>query len=1323
MKAKKFLFCSLFLALVTTTASGFERTVSGKGGEHPADYVPVLLSNGRLTLLVDETLSVPERLKYWKCDYGNSIYREGRRLVEPGWQQTPQGRFVTRVTVGGKDPGAPLEWSQTLDPRTAETRIRRAYADGTVLEGSAFAADGENLVVVTLKATGPGTPEASLDWIAPRNERIVATGERTFRTYGRKVVDSAVEIVRTEEDGLTVYYLAFADSMDSAAESPAERAQALAAAAAGRGLGAVRAKHRAAWAAYYAESDFPVADERFARAKEMAEYQLRCNVTEHSIPVGMTPGMWEGKIFAFDEMYAVQGLLAAGHHSSARAATDFRRATLQQAHARCYCWDWRNRRDDGVSVGSRWYWEEMQDNAAEGAAGGMWLDHIFHMSAIARSAYLQYRYTGDLDYLAESSAPVIFECARFFRWQYLYDVDGSPYVGKCTDLERLGPGRERAFMTTIGVINTFLSAAETAERLRSAGRAIPKEIAAATDAEIAEWRRLAAALEGSLEVKDGRFTPYPGCPELSMGTLAGFFPFPVFPKDHAVQYATVEHFLHHGENVGNMYAEGKRVCPWYAATMSSAAGYAGMSDEQRRWVEKGIESCGCWGEFWEINEPGTVQRRPWFMTAAGNMLYAICRLCGKGGDYRPGAAETDASGGDWVRFDLTRDIVPGSAFDFSARLDAPAGKYGWLRAVGDHFEFEKLPGVPQRFYGINLCMGLNVPDSHADSDRLIDRLAAAGYNSLRIHHYDAYCVGWKSGCGLDAGEMDKFDYLYARAITKGLYLTTDLFVSRRVAWREIGEDRDGFIDANTFKALTLFHPGAIENWQRFAANFMNHVNPYTGRAYKDEPAMPLVCTVNEGWMLGGWFAVRERPEVVAAYDAWRRDKIAEFGEDFMRHSCATNVTGANCYGWKNAATSLFLAEFQERGHARQVEFLRSIGVKALLSAGNHGPNNAPNGRLRARALDYVDTHCYVDHPHHLNSTNRWGLPSWCANVNPVSGVDQGRMDGLAWARVADRPFTVTEWNFSGPGEYRGIAGLYGGSMMARQDWSGVWRFAYGHDRSVIADVPGANEVPGYFNTANDPIMTASERLVMNLFLRRDMRPIAERLNLVIDAKSLMPDGDRKGEWESRSIAPVKSDPVWARRCSNSLKEVPGADNRPLSDWARRAGAREDAICGGTAADGVVTIEREKGVFTVSTPCTCGVFGDAGEYQAGAFGVRIAGGTATVSVTSLDGLPVTESAHLLVSHLTDCRGLGASSHFDEKGRYVTDSFGKGGMEVRDGKASVTLKNSGAGWKVYALAASGRRRFEVPAVLSDGTLAFEASVKGADGSGVIEYELVR
>lgn len=370
-------------------------------------------------------------------------------------------------------------------------------------------------------------------------------------------------------------------------------------------------------------------------------------------------------------------------------------------------------------------------------------------------------------------------------------------------------------------------------------------------------------------------------------------------------------------------------------------------------------------------------------------------------------------GDGWVRMSCLRDVLPGSALDFSGMClqDAPAGKYGWLRNVSGEFEFERKPGETQRFYGVNLSHAANYL-SHAEADRLTDRFVRIGYNSIRIHHYDRF---WD-----DVENREKLDYLVARAIEKGLYITTDLYVSRVIKWREVGIERDGDMDKTDFKRLIATDDAVFQNWCAFAREFLEHVNPYTGRAYKDEPAMPLISLVNEG--------------------------------------------GESIETWKRCSS-----------------FVRSLGAKALLTNDNDGLRHA-DGEGIVSNYDYVDTHSYVDHPTFLDGD--WTLPSRCDNGNPVlSGRPDIFLKALSCHSV--KPHVASEWNFSGPGRYRSLAGLIIGTQSALLDWDGLWRFAYSHSDRDLEDYEGST--PDYFNIVNDPVMQATDRVGVCLYLRGDAR--------------------------------------------------------------------------------------------------------------------------------------------------------------------------------------------------------------------------------------------
>ena len=127
------------------------------------------------------------------------------------------------------------------------------------------------------------------------------------------------------------------------------------------------------------------------------------------------------------------------------------------------------------------------------------------------------------------------------------------------------------------------------------------------------------------------------------------------------------------------------------------------------------------------------------------------------------------------------------------------------------------------------------------------------------------------------------------------------------------------------------------------------------------------------------------------------------------------------------------------------------------------------GAMRRACYDYVDNHFYVDHPQFL--ARSWSLPSRCDNGNPVLTPKLAPL-AVEETRQKGQPFTVTEWNFSGPGMFRGVGGIMTGAIAALQDWDGLWRFAYSHNLDGMRDRAG---MCGYFDVASDPLGQAGDR--------------------------------------------------------------------------------------------------------------------------------------------------------------------------------------------------------------------------------------------------------
>lgn len=605
-------------------------------------------------------------------------------------------------------------------------------------------------------------------------------------------------------------------------------------------------------------------------------------------------------------------------------------------------------------------------------------------------------------------------------------------------------------------------------------------------------------------------------------------------------------------------------------------------------------------------------------------------------------------GEEWIPIDYRRDIAPGSAMDFSGMglQDAPAGKHGWLRNVGGHFEFEGRPGVRQVFYGVNLSNSANYPD-HATADRLVERLVRLGYNSVRIHHHDR---AWAAALREGGDDIDRLDYLLSRCFEAGIYATTDLYVSRDVPW------------PREYYRCSAGHDDVVwTNWSTFARNFLEHVNPYTGRAYKDEPGMPLLSLVNEGAMTMHWASLRELPEVAARWRKWLEGRRAADARRYAAVPDDPAVTSADAWKGPWSAEVYEFAAHEERANfIRERDFVRAIGAKALLTSVNFYALKEPFRKLRAELFDYADDHFYIDHPNGVDGGPQFGeVRTSCPMKNPIVGLQHEIVAGAA-ARTPGLPLVATEWNWCAPSRYRNLAGLVVGVASAVLDRDGMWRFDY----SSHADTIDRNWHVTPFQMACDPAALVSDRAMVCLFLR----------------------GDAPRPDEKAAMTPDEA----------------------IEKTTRLAG-----------------FDAETGTLAVETARTCGVGGGPGaERTAGPLAVRIEGARAAVWASVIDGAAnLASSSRILLAHLTDVANEGA--RFTGAEENVWSSYGTPPWVylARAGRADVTLRLEGVGEaRVWALALDGTRKTKIPAEVRNGALCFTADVAGGPDDATFLYEIV-
>ena len=690
-----------------------------------------------------------------------------------------------------------------------------------------------------------------------------------------------------------------------------------------------------------------------------------------------------------------------------------------------------------------------------------------------------------------------------------------------------------------------------------------------------------------------------------------------------------------------------------------------------------------------------------------------------------------AAGPDWIPMAPSGDIAEGSALDFSALrgTDCPAGRHGRVVARGANFEFEKMPGVAQRFYGVNICGYANLPPTIDDARRFAARLRKTGYNALRIHHHDSVLtanMGDPSATTMNPDAMRMFDGLVAACVENGIYLTTDLYVSRTpIMWRSIGVDRDGAMTGGETKAWLFVHEGMQENLFRFARNWLGHVNEFTGRRLADEPALAWISLVNEAAQgSDAAFLARQEPW----REAWRRwlagKKSADpqfYGEIDEAFPSKDASNGAK---WQ--AYHLFLQETESAFAAKMTRFMRDdLKCGALLSDLNGVWFPIAYQYCKEADYDYADDHFYVDHPSFPEKD--WQLPSRCPNVNPLANDNLG-VEGMVYRRVLNRPFTCSEYNYAAPGRFRGVGGIVTGAMGALQGWSGLWRFAWSHD--LVGVLTPEKRSLHYFDMCCDPLGLASERASICLFLRRDLPELSKTYAVHLPEGLMRRPNPHLSGWAGVPFTWAG----WYAKVGTQLgEEAPGGTIPAGTYPGLRLKTREDVFAelglpaapDGTsfpvAGDGAIAIDRATGAFSISTPRTCGGFAESGTVRSEFLSADLEGSAATVWASSLDGAPLGESSRILLTHLTDVQDSGAT-YLDGERRILT-SWGRLPHLMRSGLARCRLRTGGGGWSVYALAPDGARRRDVPSVYRDGVLELVADVAADPDDATYLYELVR
>lgn len=489
--------------------------------------------------------------------------------------------------------------------------------------------------------------------------------------------------------------------------------------------------------------------------------------------------------------------------------------------------------------------------------------------------------------------------------------------------------------------------------------------------------------------------------------------------------------------------------------------------------------------------------------------------------------------------------------NFSHLLDAPAGKRGFVRVKDGHFFFEN--GQRARFLGFNMATRSNTP-SHSDAEKLAKRFASMGVNVIRLHAADAP-IGHGKGAGdwssaedcplldYDKGTgrifnpegLDRFDYLFAKLKERGIYIHIDLVVAR--AFLEGDElDYPGSVPS-CMKRYPMYNARLIELQKEYARELLCHVNPYTGLAIKDDPAVITVQINNEESAIKGnngadageemkpyrdevskrfgEFLLEKYGSREALKAAWSFEGVCALGEDEDPAKGTVRGIEGGFYQsvgeplgqWDAAEGPARYADWMEFGakvnrsfYQDMKDYLCSLGVKVPIVASN----------LMAGAADVyghtdgdlMENNCYFNHPilPVVNDSYMVYGPTEYVSTNPLTvqqGVGAMGTTLLSLASVAiveGKPFMLSEWNEYGLHPFHSTAFVHTIAYACLNDWDGL--ILYNYNTSEKPDEEPDDGILTIFDAYNDPALIAQWGFMASCFLKGLIAPAKSQVDVV-----------------------------------------------------------------------------------------------------------------------------------------------------------------------------------------------------------------------------------
>lgn len=583
-----------------------------------------------------------------------------------------------------------------------------------------------------------------------------------------------------------------------------------------------------------------------------------------------------------------------------------------------------------------------------------------------------------------------------------------------------------------------------------------------------------------------------------------------------------------------------------------------------------------------------------------------------GGVVEPSIAERYAAGdAPWFPATFDWDATP---VDLRYLNDGhrPAGVHGRVEVQGDRLVFAD--GTPARLWGTNVVAYSLFSADRESIAAQARRIAALGFNLVRIHHHDSHWVdpnifvgGASDTQTLSDDSLAKLDWWVKCLEDEGVYVWLDLHVGRHLRQ---GDDVPAFEEIaareGELKGFAYVNPRIEALMQDFTQRYLGRSNRYTGRRYADDPGVAGVLITNENDITHHFGNLMNADAGAPQH----REMLRALVEPFARaHEIPLD---AAMQPWAHGPSKVVMNELEARFHLRMRKSLRALGVRAPVATTSLW-GDEPMASLPALTVgDVLDIHGYG------GEGSLDGDPRITANF--IHRIAAGRVEGM--------PITITEWNLYPPVRDRFVGPVWMAAMATLQGWSAPMHYSY--SSTPLPPPDRLYEGMGLIDPATVALMPAAALI----FREGHVEPARRRYRVVFDRAHLY---DREmGAHKSAALRTLTEQ----SRVEIALPDLPELD----WDTPHRAapGAIEvteldrsfiPADATAVVSDtGQLRRDFTRGVGTLDTPKSQAAYGWIGglPITLADVSLSIEVPKATVVVSALDGQPIHASRDLLVT---------------------------------------------------------------------------------------------